>query len=140
MLSGQTQVQQRLGPDLAALIVFGQAGIALMRLAVGLPLQHLGYRPVQQHAPGQADIAVHHLAHFVVIEVIDAALRVLTQKPPLDQRLDGVQKALFGRPGQRQQSLEIETPTEHRRHIKQRPVFSRHAGQSQAHRFPQSVR
>ena len=140
VLGGQTQVKQRLGPHVAALIVLGQAGVVLMRCAFRVLLQPLCQCPVQQHAPGHADIPVHHLSHLVVTEIIEAAFLILTQKPTLDQRLHRVQKALLGYPGQRQQSLEIEATPEHRRHVEQRPIFMRHTGQASAHRVTQGVR
>ena len=139
MIGSQAQIKQRLGPDLAALIVLGKVSIAFVSIAFvsiafSMLLQQLRHDPVQYNAPGRADIPVHHFPYLVVVEIIEPTVLILTQKPALDQRLHGVQNTLLRCPGQREQGLEVEVTTEHCRQVEQRPVFMRHAGQTRTHR------
>ena len=140
VLTCQPKIQKSLRPDVATLIVLREAGVAFVDPALRLQLQPFGHRPVQQHAPRRADIAVDDFTHLVVIEVVIAALLVLTQQSTLDQRFDGLQKALFRGPGECQQGFEVEAPAEHRGHLKQPPVFKRHPGQPHAHGIAQGAR
>ena len=100
MFRSQPQVAQRLGPHVAALVMFSQAGVTLMHFAFRMLLQPFRHRSMQQHATGQTDVAIHHFSHLVVIEVVAAAFLILAQKPTLHQRIDAVQKAFLGGLGQ----------------------------------------
>ena len=121
------------GPDLAALVVFRKMGIALMRLASGLLLKQFRHHPVQQDAPCDTDVPVHHLAHLVMAEIVEPTFGLLAQQPAPHQRIEGMQKTFFWSPRQRQQRLKVETAAQHRCQIEQWAVRGRHARQTYPH-------
>ena len=113
MFSGEDQIVERLGPDLRALVVFRQLGIAFVRSVFAAAFQGFSHRLMQQSAPRPADVAIDHFANLVMTEVVDAALGLLTQQMTADQRIDRIKQLRLGLTRNIEQSIEVEAPTEH---------------------------
>ena len=133
VIRSPAEVMDGFGPDLSALIVFRKMGIALMGLASRVLLEQFRHHPVQQHAPGDTDVPVHHLAHLVMAEIVEPTFLLLAQQPAPDQCVERMQKTFLWRPSQRQQRLEVETTAQHRCKIEQWSVRGRHARQAHPH-------